>query len=63
MYDELAIAYFVSNLQEYVLDATLSIANQETYNLDELKKFFYPIVEGKEVRLRCKAKMAKELPD
>lgn len=63
MYDELAIAYFVSNLQEYVLGATLSIVDQENYNLDELKKFFYPIAEGKEVRLKCKAKMAKELPD
>ena len=61
MYDELAIAYFISNLQEYVLGATLSIADQESYNLDELMKFFYPIPEGKEGRLRCKAKMAKEL--
>lgn len=63
MYDELAIAYFISNLQEYVLGATLSLNHQETYNLDELKRFFYPIKEGKEVRLRHKAKMAKDLPD
>lgn len=63
MYDELAIAYFVSNLQEYVLRATLSIPCQETYDLNELRKFFYPIVNGKEERLICRAKMAKELPD
>lgn len=63
MHDKLAITYFISNLQECVLEATLSIPNQETYNLEELKKFLYPISNGKEERLIHKAKMAKDLPD
>lgn len=61
MFDELAIAYFISNLQEYVLDSTLPVQQQEYLDLSELYKFFYPIKEGKETRLVGKAIMAKEL--
>ena len=61
MFDELAIAYFISNLQEYVLGSTLPVQQQEYLDLSELYKFFYPIREGKETRLVGKAIMAKEL--
>ena len=63
MPDELAITYFISNLQECVLEETLSIPQQENYDLDELRKFLYPIDGGKEQRLICKAIMAKWLSE
>ncbi|MBP1554403.1 MAG: hypothetical protein J6B21_09655, partial [Oscillospiraceae bacterium] len=51
MSDDLAFAYFISNLQEYILENTLPIYKQNNCDFEELFSFFYPIEGGKETRL------------